>query len=657
MSMPQLEADHAGIRAPRAITPHAATATRLAVLVLVRGLPSAQASGPLLSADQTQQILRAIHEDFPGARTWLVDEDLDKLSDTVVSPVRRASRPVRAPQLPPDPTGPHTLRQAMRQAADAGATVIAIVDPNLLDVEGPLTYARIIRQGLRSMGRRATPTVGRDGTKRGPIWRPRWRTHRGIAPDRQSTAGITLLRVVDLAPILDGLPQAELSAQDQDTALRDPAPSIVGKPDDLRDKRHADRRVRDFSATPRITALARLRAALQRPIAHRRALMAIGGLVALTFLLHVYLIFTTYGALADIESYVIQANALIHGQNVYLATTRYPYPPVWVWVTAATLQVSNLWHLPFDRLIKLPMLISDLGMVYLLYRYAAQRVGDSLLALIPATLYAVNPIALMISAGHGQFDSLVLVFVLWALVVRGRDQDQQSILAALLLGVAIALKGYPVLVLPYLIWTAPPSRKIWTAFFACLPLVFSLTIYTIGYGFAMPMITRILGYGSTNDFGWYFLLPQSPTFALLSSLGRVAILVLALCVPGMALRHRPAAAVTLIFAVFYALTFAMSVQYLLWIVPFIVAAYPLWSLAFTTTGTIAAVSFYVSNFPAALPQGGHVGHFLALFAPYRIFGVAAVIALSAGTALLIICSTQPRYQAWTASWRVFALDG
>jgi len=76
----------------------------------------------------------------------------------------------------------------------------------------------------------------------------------------------------------------------------------------------------------------------------------------------------------------------------------------------------------FDEVVKLPAVLSDLGIVYLMYRYSRDRFGPCWWTLIPALLFAFDPVVLLISAGHGQFDSLVIFFLLLALYLRGRAQ-------------------------------------------------------------------------------------------------------------------------------------------------------------------------------------------------------------------------------------------
>ncbi|HLJ80158.1 MAG TPA: glycosyltransferase family 87 protein, partial [Ktedonobacterales bacterium] len=228
----------------------------------------------------------------------------------------------------------------------------------------------------------------------------------------------------------------------------------------------------------------------QRP---RALVLAIASLVFLvSILLHLQVILSTTGASYDMLSYRIQADTVFRHVNVYTATTRYPYPPVWIWIIALVRWVSNTLGARFDAIAKIPATVGDLATVVVLLLYSYRRFGWCWLTLIPMVLYALNPVALLIGAGHGQFDSLVIFFVLLAMYLRGARQDQHIVWGALALGVAIALKGYPALALPYFVVSAPRGSRILTAVVAFVPMVVSVIIYCGLFGFTSAMVTDVL---------------------------------------------------------------------------------------------------------------------------------------------------------------------
>lgn len=360
-------------------------------------------------------------------------------------------------------------------------------------------------------------------------------------------------------------------------------------------------------------------------------------ILALSIALHLQVIATTTGASYDIQSYSIQAAALLQHQNVYDVTTRYPYPPVWIWIVALMRLLATATHLPFDAVVKLPAMLGDLALIPLLYAYARISVGPRIPALLPAILFGLNPLTLVISAGHGQFDSLTLLFVLLALYLRvaAGDDTRRNLWSAVALGVAIALKGYPVLFAPYLILTMAPRYWLRGAVAVLAPLVGSLALYTLLFGYSAHMLPLILGYQSTYDVGWgYLLLRFDPTLApttlaQLATFAKVFLIAFAAVVPTLFFRKAPAAAVTLIFAAFLATTVGMSMQYTLWILPFLCLVAPWWVVPYTLAALGAVAPLYTRDFPGALPTGAIWRALLEPLSAHRVIGVMSLIFVAA----------------------------
>lgn len=371
-----------------------------------------------------------------------------------------------------------------------------------------------------------------------------------------------------------------------------------------------------------------------------------GLLVVASAALHLQVIATSTGVSYDIQSYAIQAATTLHHQNVYDVTTRYPYPPVWIWIVALMQVLATATQLPFGAVVELPALLGDLALMSLIYRYAQRRFGPSLYALLLAALFGLNPVTLLVSAGHGQFDSLVLFFLLLAAYLRAPTPDlppdrksnfrqSHALWSACALGVAVALKGYPILYAPYLVASAPKGRRIASALLVLAPLVISGVIYSLMFGFSSQMLPNILQYSSTYDAGWGFvLLRVDPTISmatlkLLSGIAKVTLMLCALDVPFVVARRAPAKAALLIFATFSATTVAMSVQYVLWILPFLCLVAPWWVIPYSAAALAALVPFYLRVFPGALPAGPGWSALFAPFSSHRTIGVASIIAISA----------------------------
>ena len=412
--------------------------------------------------------------------------------------------------------------------------------------------------------------------------------------------------------------------------------------------------------------------AIQNLLLARRSRVILLLIAALALLLslalHMQVVLSSSGVWSDLHAYGIQADSVFHHQNVYTVTDRYPYPPVWIWIIALARWVSVTFGMKFDIAARVPAIIGDLALALLLLRFAWRRFGACWLALVPMLLFALNPLAILISAGHGQFDALVIFFLLLAVYLWGEKQNERIIWGALALGMAIALKGYPALALPYFVFSAPRGSRLRLTAASFVPLVVSVLIYCALFGVSPHMLSNVLGYQSTPDLGWGFLLDKAglanaTVGTILRYVAEALILLFAVFGPAALFRGRPVVALVAVFSVFYALTYTMSVQYIFWILPFLCLALPVWSLIYTVVGLFAAVSFYLPRYPAALPTSSPWRHALALFGVSRSFGVAALIGVSALLALYAMISASSRspalssrLPAWLKPYLALALE-
>ncbi len=332
-------------------------------------------------------------------------------------------------------------------------------------------------------------------------------------------------------------------------------------------------------------------------------------LLLLALALRLMVVALTNGAGFDMTSYAIQAQSVLTHHNIYTFTDRYPYPPVWVWLVALAQWIANTTGLSFDRLVRFPGIVGDLVTVAILQRTKGNKA---------ALFYAVNPVSSLITAGHGQFDGLVMALVVAAWALWNTRQRRSDAWAALALGGAIALKGYPVLLLPGLLVGAESNkRRVLLLGLAFTPLLVCVLIYSAIFGLEAAMFTHVLGYQSPAILGWALhinsLLPQ-----MLSPDNRQVLLFLALCLTMtaraavllfpmlLALRKPqwPLAMHWLVtFLIFYILAPGLSPQYLLWILPLLAVVDLKQGLLYSALATPALVFVYLWGFPSAVPWG------------------------------------------------------
>ena len=199
---------------------------------------------------------------------------------------------------------------------------------------------------------------------------------------------------------------------------------------------------------------------------------------------------------ADVQRYHrVGAHVLDVSWDPYQAPHLYPYPPMWVWVEAACEWLARHAGLSFAVLVKLPVLAAEIAIVALLARWGAERGGAARWA---PWIYALHPVAVLVSGFHGQFDSLALLMVL--LAVRASERGRQD-RAALVLAAGIALKSFPVLAVPVLLLrvTGAAARVRFLAL-ALLPVALLLAPFLVHD--ARAVVRELFGYGGVADFGW-----------------------------------------------------------------------------------------------------------------------------------------------------------
>jgi hypothetical protein len=118
----------------------------------------------------------------------------------------------------------------------------------------------------------------------------------------------------------------------------------------------------------------------------------------------------------DTQSFLIVADATLRGQNVYTATDRYNYSPVWSFVVAALWWMARPNVFLFIALIGLLQTAADVVTAGLIWKIAVRRLGfDEEGARRAALLFFSNPVSVAVSSGHGQFDGLSILFLLAAI--------------------------------------------------------------------------------------------------------------------------------------------------------------------------------------------------------------------------------------------------
>jgi hypothetical protein len=116
----------------------------------------------------------------------------------------------------------------------------------------------------------------------------------------------------------------------------------------------------------------------------------------------------------DSESYTMIAGIVERGGVVYRETDRYNYSPLWSFILVGTDRASRAMGVPLEAGVGILLSAVDLLTAAVLYRIL--RLRGSRWPEIPAVLFFLNPVSILMSCYHGQFDNLALLFLLLALL-------------------------------------------------------------------------------------------------------------------------------------------------------------------------------------------------------------------------------------------------
>ena len=362
--------------------------------------------------------------------------------------------------------------------------------------------------------------------------------------------------------------------------------------------------------------------------------------VAAAFAVRLAAIVLSDRVVADVLRYRrVGAHVLDVSWNPYQAARLYPYPPVWVWVEAACEWLARTSGISFAVLVKLPVLAAELAIVALLARWGAERGGSARWA---PWLYALHPVAVLISGFHGQFESLALLMVL--LAARASERGRHDA-AALALAAGIAVKSFPVLAVPVLMprVTGTAARLRFLAL-ALLPVALLLVPYLAHD--AGAVVRELFGYGGVADFGWIAVW-RGARWLIEGTLGRgearhwgplipAAKVVFLAAYAFVLVRRRGTgdAVVTIlaVFAAFQAFYGALSAQYLLWVVPFAVLRPDRWLAFHGVAAVIGLVGFYLFLAPGVLTPADTRADGAGIL---WVMGAAAVLLVAAAWAITL----------------------
>lgn len=185
------------------------------------------------------------------------------------------------------------------------------------------------------------------------------------------------------------------------------------------------------------------------------------------------------------------------GINIYMQPNHVGYPPLWpIWCDVAyRIYVFSLNNLELWRFtIKLPLILAHLGLAFAVGDFAANRFDRKTARRVFLVALSFS-FFIFIGAMWGQINTLSAFLTFLAFYALTRER---TTLSALLLGVAVTLKVYPLIVLPaflaYLLKRKGGKETGKFAFFTiAVPVVFTFAFFSI-YQWDITYLFRTLFY-------------------------------------------------------------------------------------------------------------------------------------------------------------------
>jgi hypothetical protein len=323
--------------------------------------------------------------------------------------------------------------------------------------------------------------------------------------------------------------------------------------------------------------------ALPRRVAIWLAVVIIAGLVV-----RISLLFLPVANHWDLQSFAIVLDGLHQRPLHVYRLGRWPYPPgffPWIYVAGVAYHRAGL---PFEALIKLPAVLADLALAAVVSWETWRRTQDRSAVLFAAALVALGPSFFLISAFHGQFDSLAILPAVIGVIVWSRgDTGRRALLAGALIGIGGALKTVPLLMVFALLPTARDIKE---------------GLQLAAVAFAIPLLTIVpfviteptgtihsLAYTGIPGWGGISMLAQpgliqaiftstpasfnGASLVVARVMGPLAAVILLMLEVQLLRRRVPAAsAATILWLAVYVFAPNFFIQYLIWGMPFFILA-------------------------------------------------------------------------------------
>ena len=183
-------------------------------------------------------------------------------------------------------------------------------------------------------------------------------------------------------------------------------------------------------------------------------------IVALAILLSMYLkiVTSTLGYNPDVESWKIAGDIVLDGKSVYAHTNRYNYGPLWSYVLGFlnnfALKNGHSTISQFHTYVVALLTLVDCAIAYFIFKLFGKR---------PALLFLLNPITILLTGYHSQFDNVAVLFGLigWYLYTHKKSTHSSYLFwgSAFFFGISLIFKHILILFPVWLLFSSYHKDK------------------------------------------------------------------------------------------------------------------------------------------------------------------------------------------------------
>mgnify|MGYP001591659917 FL=1 len=282
----------------------------------------------------------------------------------------------------------------------------------------------------------------------------------------------------------------------------------------------------------------------------------------------------------DLQSYLQIGELTLKGINIYpnVANLHHPYLPFFLYVEAFAFWLGQS-RIIIIIIIKFINIILDLGILYLVYLLSKKNLKTTF-------LYAINPVTILITTLHGQFDVIPIFFALLAIYLIQKKKELASILS---FSFAILTKTWPVLFL------IPIAQRIKSKSLLPLIIIFPVVfMFIYVYLFKSSLLSigeTLLSYqGLWGIWGIWNLLGKQRIL-----IQKLSTLIFLSCFFSYSWFNKERNIIKNILNLlffFFIFTTNFSIQYFAWIIPFLIILKPKNYSTLIILITLYLISFY-----------------------------------------------------------------